>query len=31
LVLILQKSPFLIGDLHNFHIFWLLNFALIDL
>lgn len=31
LVLILQKSPFLIGDLHNFHIFWWLNFALIDL
>ena len=31
LVLILQKSPFLIGDLHNFHIFWWLNCALIDL
>jgi hypothetical protein len=29
--LILQKSPFLIGDLQKSHIFWWLNCALIDL
>jgi len=30
-VLILQKSPFLIGDLQKSHIVWWLNCALIDL